>query len=356
MKTCIISSTRPQLIKMAPIIWKLQKEKEEFFIIHTGQHYDKNMSDSFIKDLKIPQPKYNLNINGGTDVDQICKTLPLIYNILKEEKPDNVMIHGDTNDTVSGSIACRKIGIKRLCHIEAGLRSHDDIPEELNRIIADHCSLYLFCPTKQNYDNLVRPHSEERIHHRNVFVTGNTLIDILQHYDKKGLIPKKTNNYILLTLHRQNNVDRHATLSRTLDQATLLAHGMGLKVKFCCHPRTLKRIEEFKIKLSKVIEILPPQRYLDFLTLEKNARLVISDSGGVIEETNYFKVPCVITRNKIEREEALTENAAMAHKQEDIVRIAKELLTRDRTQWTGQVFGEGQAAKRIYEVLYENKR
>ena len=357
MKTCIVASTRPQLIKMAPVVWKLQKEKEDFFILHTGQHYDKNMNECFIKDLKLPKPKYNLGINGMSDIDQITKAIPPMFEIFKKEKPDIVMIHGDANDVIIASIASRKAGIKRLCHVEAGLRSYDDsLPEELNRIIADHCSLYLFCPTKQNYMNMIHPAYEEKCFHRNAFITGNTLIDLLTHFERKGMIPNKKSDYILLTLHRQNNVDHHSTLTRTLSQATLLGLGMGVKIKFCCHPRTIKRINEFKIKLSPIIELLPPQRLLDFLTLEKNARLVITDSGGVIEETNFFKVPCVITRTKIERQEALEENAALVHKNKDIVRIAKELLVRDRSGWTGKCFGDGDAAKRIYEVLYENKR
>ena len=354
MKTCICFGTRPEIIKLWSIIKKLQRKGEDFFLIHTGQHYDKNMNEFFFKDLRLPKPKYNLNINGKTDIQQIALTMVKIYDILKEEKPDLLMVQGDTNVSLSASLSARKAGID-VAHIEAGLRSGDDIPEETNRIIADHLSRWLLCPTQNNYKTLYNGHNGEKIHHKKCYTVGNTIIDLLKHLEKYKKIKKRTDKYILVTLHRQNNVDNKTSLNKIIWKIALLCHSLQMPAYFCCHPRTQQRIKNFNISLPPVIKVMPPQRYLDFLSLEKHAHLIITDSGGVIEESNYFKVPCVITRKKIERQEALTENAILAHKQEDIVKVSKELLTRNKTKWTGTVFGNGNTANKIYKIIYEAK-
>lgn len=354
MKTCICFGTRPEIIKLWSIIKKLQRKGEDFFLIHTGQHYDQNMSEFFFQDLKLPKPKYNLNINAKTDIQQIALTMTKIYDILQKEKPNILIVQGDTNVSISSSLAARKAKI-HIAHIEAGLRSYDDIPEETNRIITDHLSRWLLCPTQNNYKTLHNGQDGERIHHKKCYITGNTIIDLLKHLDKYKKIKKRTDKYILITLHRQNNVDNKTSLNKIIWKIALLCHSLQIHAKFCCHPRTTKRIKDFNIHLPPVIKILPPQRYFDFLSLLKNAKLVITDSGGVIEESNYYKIPCVVTRIKFERQEALTENTILAHKQEDIVKVSKELLARNRKKWTGTVFGNGNTANEIYKIIYEKK-
>lgn len=359
MTTAICFGTRPEIIKLWSFIKILKRKKEPFFLVHSGQHYSPNMSGNFFKELNLPQPKYNLGVNGGTDIDQISRMLPKFKEVFEKENPDTFVCHGDTSTTIASCIAAKKCNIKRIVHIEAGLRSKDAIPEEFNRIVADHCANYLFCPTRVNYNNLVfrgtEGHYEDRVYHRYCYVVGNPLIDILQYCQNRLMLPKTRRDYILMTLHRQNNVDSKGSLSIILNQATILAHSLNLPVKFICHPRTKKRIEEFGISLSPVIQFQEPCGFIDFLTLEKNAHLIITDSGGVIEESNFFKVPCVVVRPKIEREEALAENVVMINHKQDLVKKATELLARNRGKWTGTVFGEGGSAKEMYNILYKTR-
>ena len=360
MTTAICLGTRPEIIKLWSFIKILKRKKESFFIIHTGQHYSTNMSESFFKELNLPEPKYNLGVNGGTDISQISRMIDKLGNVLaKESDVDTFVVQGDTNSVLAGVLVAKKLSIKRIVHIEAGLRSRDLIPEEINRVIADHCGNYLFCPTQGNYDNLIfkckNGNYEDRVYHRYAYVVGNTLIDLLNHAQNRLMLPKTRRDYILMTLHRQNNVDSKANLSIIMQQATILAHSLDLKVRFLCHPRTKKRLDEFGIVLSPVIKFEEPCGFVDFLTLEKNARLIISDSGGCIEESNFFKVPCVVIRSKIEREEALVENAILVNRRQDLIKKTKELLARNPKKWTGKVFGEGGSAEKIYKILYESR-
>ena len=357
MKTAIFLGTRPEIIKLWSVIKELQRRKQDFFIVHTGQHYDANMSDNFFVELGLPQPKYNLGINGGTDYEQISRLVPKIAEVLKKENPDFVIIQGDTNTSVSVALTARKCGITDIVHVEAGLRSFSDIPEETNRVITDSLSKYLFCPTFQNVENVQNTVNHDVFgYHQQVYWTGNTLIDLLKHLEKNKKIKTRKENYILLTLHRQNNVDIRLNLKTILQQVNEVSKKHELPVKFVCHPRTERRITEFGLKIPDNITIMQPQGFIDFLTLEKNAQIILSDSGGCQEESNHFKVPCVVIRPKTERQEALTENAILADEIDNIITKTKDVLTRDRTKWTGTVFGNGHTAKKICEVLYEGKR
>ncbi|MCD4705177.1 UDP-N-acetylglucosamine 2-epimerase (non-hydrolyzing), partial [bacterium] len=216
MKISIIIGTRPEIIKMSPIIRCLKKEHINFFIIHTGQHYSFKLDEIFFKDLKLPIPEYNLNIGSGTHGEETGEMLIKIERVLMKEKPDIVLVEGDTNTVVAGALAAAKLGIK-VGHVEAGLRSYDrQMPEEINRIITDHISDYLFAPTEKAKKNLIY----EGILNNKIFCTGNTIVDAI--YQNLGLIQEKTvlmnlqlkkNEYFLLTLHRQENVDNKVKLS-----------------------------------------------------------------------------------------------------------------------------------------------
>ena len=350
MTTAICFGTRPEIIKLWSFIKELEKRKEPFFLINSGQHYDENMMGTFLKSLQIPKPKYNLNINQGTDTENISRMLPLFSEIFKKEKVTTSIHHGDTSTCLASCIAARKSGVTKVVHIEAGLRSWErNLPEELHRTLVDDCCDYLFCPTKNNTEN-INPKN------KTVTVTGNTEIDMLKHFDKNNKIKTIKEKYILMTLHRQSNVDIRLNLKIILRQVSQLSKKMNLPIKFVCHPRTEKRISEFEIKLPETIQFLPPQGLLEFLTLEKNAQLVITDSGGCIENCSYFKVPCAVIRQNTERQEAMEENTVLIDDIDTIERKVNELIKRDKKEWTGTVFGNGHAAKKICDTLYGGKK
>jgi len=293
MQICIILGTRPEIIKMSSIIRECQKRNLEFFILHTNQHYSENLDKIFFEELELSKPKYNLKVGSGTHAEETGKMLIGIEKVLIKEKPDVVLVEGDTNTVLAGALAAVKLHIK-VGHIEAGLRSYfREMPEEINRTLADHCSDFLFAPT-QNAKKILL---QEGIPKKKIFVTGNTIVDAvyqnLKLAKKKSKILNKLNlkkeNYFLVTVHRQENVDKKERLKGILEGIGLIYKKFNLPIIYPIHPRSKKMIKKFNLKIPQGVKLIEPIGYLDFLQLEANAKLILTDSGGVQGRNLYFK-------------------------------------------------------------------
>ena len=350
----IILGTRPEIIKMSPVIRECERRDLDYFILHTGQHYSYEMDRVFFEELELPQPEYNLDVGSGTHAEQTGKIMIGVEKILMKEKPDVVLVEGDTNTVLAGALAATKLHI-RVGHVEAGLRSFDrKMPEEINRIVADHVSDYLFAPTETAKQNLLN----EGVDESKIFVTGNTIVDAV--YQNLEIAKKKVNTlkelglkskeYFLVTAHRQENVDVKERLKGILKGLELIHDRFALPLIFPMHPRTQKRVREFGLKLNGV-DIIDPLGFLEFLQLEANAKLVLTDSGGVQEETCILGVPCVTLRDNTERPETLDvgSNTLVGANSETILEGVKVMFNKENN-WKNP-FGDGKAGERIVKIL-----
>ena len=355
MKISVILGTRPEIIKMSPIIRYLKDISLDFFILHTGQHYSYEMERIFFQELELPDADYNLEVGSGTHGQQTGKMLSGIEDVLLQEKPDVVLVQGDTNTVLAGALAAAKLGIK-VGHVEAGLRSFDrSMPEEINRVVADHLSDYLFAPTVTAQQNLL----QEGISSDNIFVCGNTVVDAL--FQNIGISESKLSvlddlglqkeGYFLVTAHRQENVDNEGRLNDIVNGLLDLHRQYDIPIIFSAHPRTINRLAEFDITLPEGIRIIEPPGYLEFLQLEKNAKLVLTDSGGVQEETCILRVPCVTLRNNTERPETIEvgSNILVGTNPSKILNGVSMMLKQSRN-WVNP-FGDGKAAEKIVSAL-----
>lgn len=366
---CIILGTRPEIIKMSPIIRECEKRGLDYFVIHSGQHYSFEMDKAFFEDLNLPEPKYNLDVGSGTQGGQTAKILTGIEGVLMDERPDVVLVQGDTNTVMAGALAASKLHIK-VGHVEAGLRSFDRrMPEEINRVVADHISDYLFAPTGESEKNLIA----EGIPDEKVFVTGNTVVDsVYQNLeisnDKSDIIDSlglESGKYLLVTAHRAENVDDKARLSGIINGINAVSEKYSLPAVFPMHPRTEKMMKEFGISPGG-IRIIKPAGYLDFLQLEANARLILTDSGGLQEESCILGVPCVTLRDNTERPETVDcgGNVLAGTDSKRIVEAAEEMINftdcrkmyasgrpenSDERLWENP-FGDGKTSERIIEI------
>ncbi|HIQ38831.1 MAG TPA: UDP-N-acetylglucosamine 2-epimerase (non-hydrolyzing), partial [Methanothermococcus okinawensis] len=304
---------------------------------------------------ELPGAKYNLNVGSGTHAEKTGKMLIGIEKVLLMEKPDVVLVQGDTDTVLAGALAASKLNIK-IGHIEAGLRSYDkNMPEEINRVLTDHISDYLFAPTEKAKDNLLR----EGIDLDKIFVTGNTIVDgIYQNLEIAKLKSKilneldlKEREYFLVTTHRKENVDNKNRLEGILKGLELISKEYDFDIVFPIHPRASKRIKEFGLKVNDSIKVIEPLGYLDFLKLEAGARLILTDSGGIQEESCILRVPCVTLRDNTERPETLEvgSNVLVGTIPERILNGVKLMLER-KNNWINP-FGDGKAAKRIIKIL-----
>ena len=360
MKIGIILGTRPEIIKMSPIIRECQKRRLPFFILHTGQHYSKNMDSVFFKELSLPKPDYNLKLGELSYRKQVGFFIKHISRILKLEKPDAVVVQGDTVTVVTGALAANNLGIP-VAHHEAGLRSHDiTMLEEVNRTLTDHISRFLFAPTKTAAGNLL----DEGFNADNVFLAGNTIVDMAKSHSsriKKSKIltrlklrPKK---YFLVTAHRAETVDKKERLTRLFET---LSHLQGnckeYKMLYVIHPRTEKMAEKFGLKLNPLIQAIPPVGYFDMLALQKNARIVLTDSGGVQEESCILGVPCVTFRDNTERPETVEigANYLVGMDSGRILEAVTKSL-KGKKKWK-HPFGDGRTGERIVEILLKKMR
>ncbi len=345
----LVFGTRPEIIKLAPIIRELARRDIAFELIHSNQHYSYDLDRVFFEDLKLPKPNFNLEVGSGEQGEQTAHALARIEAVLKETAPSAVIVQGDTNTTLAASLAAAKLHIP-LFHVEAGLRSKDRrMPEEINRIVSDHCSDFLFAPTQIAADNLCR----EGIEESKIKVTGNTIVDAVQ--ENIGLARQSTilndmslekQSYLLATLHRAENVDNESILTSIMLGLEQLQNETNLPVVLPLHPRTKKTMEHFGIK-PRDLMIIDPIGYLDFLNLEGHARLVLTDSGGVQEEACILQVPCVTLRNSTERPESVTvgANVVAGCKTSEITQSALAMMDR-RSSWKNP-FGDGKASERI---------
>lgn len=351
MKIAIILGTRPEIIKMSPVIRECINRKLDYYILHTGQHYSYNMDRLFFEELNLPEAKYNLDVGSGSHGEQTAKMLSGIEKILLIDRPDIVLVEGDTNTVLAGALAAAKLHIK-VGHVEAGLRSYDrNMPEEINRILADHTSDLLFAPTTNSRDLLLK----EGIPESKIFITGNTVVDAL--YQNQKIAKEKCDvlrkfsieekKYMLVTAHREENVDVEERLGGILEGLKRIYSEFHMPILFPIHPRTEKRIKEFNLKIPEGLQLIRPQGYLDFLLLEAGASIILTDSGGMQEEACILKVPCVTLRDNTERPETIEvgANVLAGIKSENIFKCAKEMLINKR-YWRNP-FGNGDAGVRI---------
>lgn len=349
MKIAIIVGTRPEIIKMSPILKECEKNSLDYFVIHTGQHTSYDMSKIFFEELNLDFPKYNLTYDRES---RDGRRVSSIINILKREKPDLALVEGDTNSVIAGALAAEKTGVK-VGHVEAGLRSYElDMHEELNRIMTDHISAYLFCPTETSRGNLL----SERIDREKIFVIGNTIVDaIKQNFDKKTDVLDEFNldkkAYFLITLHRSENIDHKERLISILKSFDLLSERFQTKLIFPIHPRTEKMLKLFNLRIPNSVKLIPPLGFKNLLQLESNAKLILTDSGGLQEEACILNVPCVTLRDSTERPETidLGSNILAGADSNKIVKAA--ILMLDKKERWSNPFGRGDSGKRIVKEI-----
>lgn len=348
MKVAILLGTRPEIIKLSPVIREFQKRKINFFVIHTNQHYSYEMDKIFFEELHLPAPKYNLNAGSGSHGAQTSKMLVQIEQILQNENPNALIVQGDTNTVLSGALAACKLGIK-VAHVEAGLRSQDRrMPEEYNRILADHISTFLFAPTDIAMDNLksegIGIHSyitNEGSGKAKLYNVGNTVVDAtLQNLEiakknEHAVLSKygvEKDKFILLTAHRAENVDNEKFLQNLCQLIDYISTKYDLKVLWPIHPRTVKKLAEFDITPKAILA--DPIGYLEFLALETNAKVVVTDSGGVQEETCVVKTPCVTIRLTTDRPETVIAGGNFIGKTDlDSMKSAFDKAMKSKNNW-----------------------
>jgi len=352
MKIAIIVGTRPEIIKMGPIIHYCLKNEIPFFVLHSGQHYSYEMDKVFFENLHLPEPAYNLKSGSNDFRKQIGCMVPQISEILQLENPDFTLVEGDTNTVLASAMAANKLGLK-LVHVEAGLRSHElAMIEEINRVITDHLSDILYPPTDTAKGYLL----EEGIAENKIKIVGNTVIDALfensklSHFDitSFGIESKK---YILLTMHRPELVDIKSRIESVLEGLERVSKKNGINILFPIHPRTEKMIKQFGLKIPKKIKIIKPLGYLDFISVQKHAALIITDSGGIQEEACALHIPCVTIRKTTERPETIEvgSNRLAGYNPEKIVKCVDEMIHK-KSSWDCP-YGDGTAAKNIIEDL-----
>jgi UDP-N-acetylglucosamine 2-epimerase (non-hydrolysing) len=357
MKFSIVLGTRPEIIKLSPVIREFERLRLDYFVIHSGQHYSYNMDRVFFEQLELPDAKYSLEVGSGTHAEQTSKILVGVEKILQEEKPDIALVEGDTNTVLAGALASAKLMVK-VGHVEAGLRSYDrQMPEEINRVLTDHCSDFLFAPTEKAKQILLG----EGIPKEKIFVTGNTIVDaVLQNLElskRKGNILRnlglKAYGYFLTTVHRQENVDSKERFQDIIKGLEMLQEQSGLRIIYPIHPRARKQLSAFNIKPNK-IDLIDPLDYLNFLQLENNAKLILTDSGGVQEEACMLRVPCVTLRYDTERPETLDvgANVLAGTDPQQIMRKAEYMANKKGNSWENP-FGDGKAGERIVQILKE---
>ncbi|NOZ58514.1 MAG: UDP-N-acetylglucosamine 2-epimerase (non-hydrolyzing) [Euryarchaeota archaeon] len=356
MRALVVASTRPEVIKLSPVMRELEARGVEYTFVTTGQHYDDELFWSFIRDLRLRQPEYNVEVGSGSHAYQTARALEALEEIILKEKPSAVIAEGDTNSVLSCALACAKLHVA-FAHVEAGLRSFDrTMPEEVNRIIADHVSEVLFAPTERAALNLI----EEGIPPEKIFIVGNTIVDAtLQNLEiareKSRILEAVPEDFLLLTLHRAENVDSKERLSGIMEALFELRE----RVVFPVHPRTRQRLEEFGLlkRAEEELHLLPPVGYLDFLMLLSRAKLVLTDSGGVQEEAIVLHTPCVTLRTSTERPETIEAggNVLAGVEKAGILRTVGRILGDERVyqamRRAQNPFGGGDSGRRIVDTL-----
>jgi len=351
MNVISIVGARPQFIKAAPVSTCLRHSGHNELLIHTGQHYDRFMSDIFFKDLNIPKPYVNLNIGSNTHGRQTASMLIEIEKILISQQADIVLIYGDTNSTLAGALAAVKLNIP-LAHVEAGLRSFNkQMPEEHNRIVADHLSNILLCPSQTAVQNLSNEGIKKGVH-----LTGDVMYDALRQNvntsEKKSNILNrlslKRKQYVLATVHRAENTDNKERLIAIFNALERIAHNL-YPVILPLHPRTKKKLQQYNVSISK-ISITNPVSYIDMLLLEKESRIILTDSGGIQKEAYWLRVPCITLRDETEWIETVYSNwnFLVGANSDLIFETAKNEKTGNENSYE---YGDAQASVEIARIL-----
>lgn len=348
MKVLTVVGARPQFIKAAPVSRALGEAGHTEFLVHTGQHYDYKLSRVFFEEMQLPEPAVNLEVGSGSHGWQTGQMLMGLEMTMQQQRPHYVLVYGDTNSTIAAALAACKLELP-VAHVEAGLRSFNrTMPEEHNRVLTDHCSAQLFCPTETAVENLAREGITDGVH-----LVGDTMFDAVLQFaevarqrsmilDQLGVGPQ---NYLLATLHRPYNTDVPENLRNILEAFA----DTGEAIVFPVHPRTRRKISEMDAALSinPRVKMIEPVGYLDMLMLEQNARLILTDSGGMQKEAYFFGVPCITLRPETEWVETVEAgwNLIAGASRERILRAVKEHVW--PTTQPPQVFGDGQAARKI---------
>lgn len=363
MKPMVVASTRPELIKLSPVMRALDGEGLDYPFITTGQHYDRSLFQGFIEDLELKKPEYDIKVGSGSQAYQTSFAMVELEKIMEKERPSVVIVEGDTNSVLSASLAAVKLHIP-VAHVEAGLRSFDrTMPEEINRILADHCSEVLFAPTEKAGLNLIN----EGIPPEKIFIVGNTIVDAtVQNLEiakeKSEIAERYPKDYLVLTLHRAENVDKRGRLKGIVEALRRI----GEDIIFPVHPRTKKMLETSGLGEDlDNITLVEPMGYLDFLLLMSRAKAILTDSGGIQEEAIILKVPCITLRTTTERPETIEAggNILAGVETEGILEKAKLVLENQevyrRMRSAENPFGDGRTGERIVKILlklYEEKK
>ena len=371
-----IVGARPQIIKSSAISRVIQnqfKDELEEIIVHTGQHYDENMSQVFFQEMGIPQPNYNLNVGSGSHGAQTAKMLEGLEEIFLAEKPSAVLVYGDTNSTIAGALAATKIHIP-VIHVEAGLRSFNKaMPEEVNRIACDHMSTLLFTPTITGLENLINEgfklHDGHKAtaNHPKVYHCGDVMFDNSLYFstisdhtstilDQIGI---EKNKYILTTIHRDSNTDIAENMEQIFSALFEIQENSGFDIVLPIHPRTKSKMKDQlsaelyeKIENNNHFKIVPPAGFIDIISLEKNARLIITDSGGLQKEAYFFEKPCLILRPQTEWVEIIENGNAILVDASKIRILEGFSELTEKTDFTyPQLYGNGNAAQFICEKI-----
>ena len=348
MKILTVVGARPQFVKAAAVS-RILRETHTEVLLHTGQHYDERMSEVFFRELGIPEPDYNLEVGSAGHSVQTGEMLIRMEPIFEKEKPDWVMVYGDTNSTLAGALVASKLHIP-VAHVEAGLRSFNrEMPEEINRVLTDHVSQLLFCPAQKAVDNLNLEGVTSGVH-----AVGDVMYDaVLRHSEEAekrssilSVLGLKSKQYLLATVHRASNVDDTEKLMGILGTFTML----GETVAFPVHPRTRKAIQTAGFSLGENIKLVDPVGYLDMLWLEKNARMILTDSGGVQKEAYWFGTPCVTLREETEWVETVEAgwNVVVGVERGRILNAVRGFAAPSARP---DLFGDGRASQKIVRLL-----
>src|SRR6185436_14162680 len=366
LKVINVVGARPNFMKVAPIVAAMKKRAETFLplVVHTGQHYDSAMSDSFFRDLDLPQPDTHLGVGSGSHAAQTAAVMERFEPVVIQEKPDWVLVVGDVNSTIACALVCVKLGVK-VAHVEAGLRSRDrTMPEEINRLLTDQIADLLFTPSHDADENLLA----EGIPRERIRFVGNVMIDSLQkNVNVARALPTREqlgvagSDYALLTLHRPSNVDMRDSFARILD--ALESISTRLPIVFPVHPRTKKTIAELglseRVESMKGLRIVEPLGYLDFLNLSSSARLVLTDSGGIQEETTALGIPCITLRENTERPITVEmgTNVVVGTDTSKIIAAANATLNGSAKKALPPLpLWDGHTSERILDALVEHSR
>ncbi|MBD1157333.1 UDP-N-acetylglucosamine 2-epimerase (non-hydrolyzing) [Pelagibacterales bacterium SAG-MED20] len=363
MKICIVLSTRPEIIKLSPLIRKLKSQRDEFYLINTNQHFLDKMSKVFFDFFKISGKIYNVNPDKKSQATFFSDSVKSIAKILKKKKPSFLIVQGDTNTGLAGCMAASLVNRNlqnrdkiKIVHIESGLRSFDDtMPEEINRKIIDQMSHILFPPTKFDFNNLKK---DNCLKFKKTFIVGNTISDVLKRYeliaDKAKILKKlklKKKKYFLVTLHRPESVDVKKNIISLFKTFKVLNKKYNYPIIFPIHPRTKDKVKKLNLSFGKSIKIIEPLEYLDFLKLMKDSKLVLSDSGGLQEEASILGVPCVTLRTTTERQITLLRNVNImaGYNQKKILNAVKKFHKKKIKKIKD--FGNGNVTDKIYRKL-----